>query len=161
MKKRSRASQIIPAVMVAAATAIPAVTAAEILTHAGPPTSLAAGPRQSLGSTGGSAGRTPASSGPVPTVASSGGQPGTSQAGTTAPAAPQSYVGAAEQNRFGTVQATLVVTGNRITDVIITAPQDNPRSAYINSVAVPILRSETLQVQSANVDAVSGATYKL
>jgi len=69
------------------------------------------------------------------------------------------YTGAAEQNQYGTVQATLVVTGNTITNVIISAPQDNPRSASINSYAVPILVSETLRARSANIDAVSGATY--
>jgi len=52
-----------------------------------------------------------------------------------------------------------MVTGNKITNVIIAAPRDNPRSAYINSYAVPILVSETLQARSANIDAVSGATY--
>ena len=37
-------------------------------------------------------------------------------------------------------------------------PQERRRSAYINSQAVPILQSEAIQAQSANVNIVSGAT---
>jgi uncharacterized protein with FMN-binding domain len=57
------------------------------------------------------------------------------------------------------VQATITVTGKKITNVSITAPEDNPRSAGINQQAVPLLQSETLQAQSANVNLVSGATF--
>jgi uncharacterized protein with FMN-binding domain len=42
--------------------------------------------------------------------------------------------------------------------VSITAPENDPRSATINVQAVPLLRTETLQAQSANVDLISGAT---
>jgi uncharacterized protein with FMN-binding domain len=160
MRTRSRAARLIPALIVAAATALPAVTAAEILTHVAPSSILVAlGPRQSSGQSAGSPPSTPASGSPTPAGASSGGGATATQAATAAAGTTRTYTGAAMQNRFGTVQATLVVTGNRITDVIITAPQDNGRSAYINSQAVPILRSETLQAQSANVNSVSGATY--
>ena len=162
MKTRSRASRLIPAMMVAAATAIPAVTAANILAHAGTSTRLVAlGPRQFSGQSAGvplstpAAGSTPAGSAGTGGTGATPATPATASAATTS----KTYVGTAEQNRFGTVQATLVVTGNKITDVIITAPQGNGRSAYINSYAVPILRSETLQAQSANINAVSGATY--
>ncbi len=196
MKKRSRAARLVPALMVAAATAIPAATAVDLLTHASPATNLVAlspstpGGLSPAGSTGSSAtatstgattagssgaggpSTTPATAsatGTTSTAASSGAgvtAASSSSAGTATPAATaatgsvsKTYVGTAEQNRYGTVQVTLVVTGNKITDVIVTAPQDNPRSASINSYAVPVLRSETLQAQSANIDAVSGATY--
>jgi uncharacterized protein with FMN-binding domain len=59
---------------------------------------------------------------------------------------------------FGLVQATLIVRSGKITNVSITAPQDNPTSQYINQQVVPMLRSETLQAQSANINAISGAT---
>jgi len=135
MKTRSKAARLIPSVMVAAATAIPAATAVGLLTHASAPTSLVAtGPTASGG-------------------LALGGSPAAAGSGS------MTYTGAAEQNQYGTVQATLVVTGNTITNVIISAPQDNPRSASINSYAVPILVSETLRARSANIDAVSGATY--
>ena len=135
MKTQSKAARLIPAMLVAAATAIPAATAVDLMTHASASTSLvAAGP---------------AASGSL----ALGGSPAAAGSGST------TYNGIAEQNQYGTVQATLVVTGNTITNVIISAPQDNPRSASINSYAVPILVSETLRAQSAQVNAVSGATY--
>ena len=40
----------------------------------------------------------------------------------------------------------------------MTEPMNDPHSQQINVWAVPILRSETLQAQSANINAVSGAT---
>ncbi|HEX6508868.1 MAG TPA: FMN-binding protein, partial [Chloroflexota bacterium] len=61
-------------------------------------------------------------------------------------------------DQYGPVQATITVTGRRITNVSISAPMGDPRSADINSQAVPILQSETLQAQNANVNTVSGAT---
>jgi len=68
------------------------------------------------------------------------------------------FTGPPAQGMFGPVQARLIVRSGRITDVQISAPQDNPTSAYINQQAVPLLRSETLQAQSANINAISGAT---
>jgi uncharacterized protein with FMN-binding domain len=38
-------------------------------------------------------------------------------------------------------------------------PTDNPRDQEINSYALPRLRTEALQAQSAEIDTVSGATY--
>lgn len=61
-------------------------------------------------------------------------------------------------DQFGQVQATITVAGAKITNVSITAPQDNPRSAFINQQAVPMLQQETLQAQSANINLISGAT---
>jgi uncharacterized protein with FMN-binding domain len=69
-----------------------------------------------------------------------------------------SYQGSVVSEQFGDVQAAVSVKGNRITDVSISAPMDNPRSASINQQAVPMLRSETLQVQSGQVTLISGAT---
>lgn len=146
MKTRSRAARLIPAMLVAAATALPAATAVDLLARAS-----AAGSPVALG---------PAASGGV----ALGGSPAaaataTPSAGAGTGGGSGTYTGTAEQNRYGTVQATLAVSGGTITNVIIAAPQDNPRSASINSYAVPILVSETLQAQSATVNAVSGATY--
>jgi uncharacterized protein with FMN-binding domain len=68
------------------------------------------------------------------------------------------YAGSIVTEQYGAVQATIVTTNGKITNVLITAPQDNPRSAGINAQAVPILKSETLQAQSASINGVSGAT---
>ena len=53
--------------------------------------------------------------------------------------------------QWGTVQVTIVVKGKRITDLRATYPSERPRSAYINKQAIPWLRSEALQAQSANI----------
>jgi uncharacterized protein with FMN-binding domain len=68
------------------------------------------------------------------------------------------FSGPVVQGFFGPVQAFLTVANGKITDVRITAPQDNPTSQFVNSQAVPLLRSETLQAQSANINGISGAT---
>ncbi len=229
MKRRSTAARLVPAIMVAAATAIPAATAADLLTHSTTPTSrVAIGsstsgtmlPSASSGSgrstrsaaakatssptpggASGSGGKATAAATASPTPGGASGSGGKATAAATASPTPggasgsggtatpvatasptpatasapsatvvpsatatastvsKTVVGTAEQNQYGTVQVTLVVTGNKVTGAIVTAPQDNPRSASINAYAVPILRSETLQAQSANIDAVSGATY--
>lgn len=69
------------------------------------------------------------------------------------------YAGSIVTEQYGAVQATIVTTNGKITNVLISAPQDNPRSAGINQQAVPILKSETLQAQSASINGVSGATF--
>ena len=70
------------------------------------------------------------------------------------------FTGSAVSNPFGNVQVQVVVAGGRITDVkVVQSPNDNPQSAYIASVAMPLLRQEVLQAQSAQIDILSGATY--
>ncbi|GAA3781155.1 FMN-binding protein [Streptomyces coacervatus] len=64
------------------------------------------------------------------------------------------------QTRWGPVQVRITVKSGKLTDVTaVTYPTDNPRDQEINSYALPRLRSEALQAQSANIDTVSGATY--
>lgn len=62
--------------------------------------------------------------------------------------------------RFGDVQVRLIESGGRITDVqALRLPFDRQRSNEISQFVEPILRSEALQAQSAQIDTVSGATY--
>lgn len=71
-----------------------------------------------------------------------------------------SFTGADVPNRFGDVQVRVVITGGRISDVqALRLPSDRAQSAYISQVAGPMLRTEALQAQSANIDIISGATY--
>ncbi|MBI1277090.1 MAG: FMN-binding protein [Anaerolineaceae bacterium] len=61
---------------------------------------------------------------------------------------------------YGNVQVEAVIQGGKITDVrFLDYPQDRRTSRYINSQAVPWLTQEAVQVQSANVDLISGATF--
>ena len=46
----------------------------------------------------------------------------------------------------------------RMTNLTATSPNHTSRSIVINQQAVPILRSEALQAQSANIQLVSGAS---
>jgi uncharacterized protein with FMN-binding domain len=62
--------------------------------------------------------------------------------------------------RYGAVQVQLVISGNKIIDVItLQVPDRERRDIEINDQAVPILRQEVLTVQSAKIDVVSGASY--
>jgi uncharacterized protein with FMN-binding domain len=75
-------------------------------------------------------------------------------------AASGTFTGTAVQTRFGTVQVAVIIQGGTISDVTtVQLSSRDGRSASINSRAVPVLRSEVLQAQSANVQNVSGATY--
>ena len=51
-----------------------------------------------------------------------------------------------------------VTMKRRITGLSATSPNHTGRSIEINSQAIPILKSEALSAQSANIDLVSGAT---
>jgi len=71
----------------------------------------------------------------------------------------KTYAGSVAQTRWGPVQVSITVSGGKITDVVVpTYPNNNGRDIEINSQALPILREETLAKQSADIDAVSGAT---
>jgi uncharacterized protein with FMN-binding domain len=68
--------------------------------------------------------------------------------------------GDAIDTRYGPVQVKVTVAGGKITDiqgVVLTG--DDPRSAQISSSAEPTLKQEALSKQSADIDAVSGATF--
>ncbi len=54
----------------------------------------------------------------------------------------------------------MTIRGGKISEVTaLKLTDDGGRSVQISREAVPILRSEVLRAQSANVDSVSGATY--
>ena len=68
------------------------------------------------------------------------------------------YKGPIVDMQWGPVQVTIIVKGKKITNVKASAPTERPRSMIINEQAVPMLRSEVLQAQSADIDEISGAT---
>ena len=70
------------------------------------------------------------------------------------------YLGTKTDAYYGNVQVRVTVQSGKIADVqFLDYPQNRSTSRYINSQATPALRSEAIQIQSAPVDAVSGATY--
>ncbi|MEV0903129.1 FMN-binding protein [Actinoplanes sp. NPDC049802] len=68
------------------------------------------------------------------------------------------YKGKAVQNQYGTIQVTIKVGDGKITSADATYPTDG-FSGTINPKAVQALSSATLEEQSADVEAVSGATF--
>lgn len=68
------------------------------------------------------------------------------------------HKGSAVKNPYGTVQVSIRVSNGKITAADATFPTSND-SATINPPAVATLKEETLQAQSAEIDAVSGATF--
>lgn len=69
------------------------------------------------------------------------------------------YTGSPGDAFYGNIQVQAVISGGRITDIqFIQYPNDRTRSIAINTLAMPNLKQEAIQAQSANVDIVSGAT---
>jgi len=69
-------------------------------------------------------------------------------------------MGDASTNPRGIVQVEIVVANQRISDIhIVQCPSDAQRSEQICTKDVPVLVSRSLAAQSANIDAVSGATF--
>ncbi|MHB8630974.1 MAG: FMN-binding protein [Candidatus Limnocylindria bacterium] len=68
--------------------------------------------------------------------------------------------GATVETLFGPVEVEVALAGGKLVDVqAVQLPFDRARSARISQYVAPILRSEAIQAQSAQVDIVSGATY--
>jgi uncharacterized protein with FMN-binding domain len=64
------------------------------------------------------------------------------------------------QTQFGPVQVQVTLANGKITNVTaLQLPSDRQRSAYISGIVGPMLQSEALAAQSAQIDLISGATY--
>jgi uncharacterized protein with FMN-binding domain len=87
--------------------------------------------------------------------------PGTATPSPSPSHAPSgTFLGSDIPNRFGDVQVRVVINNGHISDVRpVQMPFDREQSAYISQVAGPMLRTEVLQAQSAQIDIISGATY--
>jgi uncharacterized protein with FMN-binding domain len=71
-----------------------------------------------------------------------------------------SYDGQVVQTRYGPVQVAVTVGGRKLTAIrFLAVPVDRPRSQNISAQAEPLLRSEALAAQSAQINLLSGATY--
>ena len=94
-------------------------------------------------------------------------QPAAATTPTTATTAPtktasgaRTATGTAVDTQYGAAQVRVTVKGGKITDIEALQLQGNdPRSLQISSSAEPILKQEALAKQSADIDAVSGATF--
>ncbi|MEY9947628.1 FMN-binding protein [Kitasatospora sp. GAS1066B] len=79
--------------------------------------------------------------------------------GPTTAAAGGRFAGSVVDTPYGPVQVQAVLSGGRLTDVTVLQQTSGGHSSQIDSYALPQLKSEALKAQSANIDAVSGATY--
>jgi uncharacterized protein with FMN-binding domain len=68
------------------------------------------------------------------------------------------FKGSAAKNPYGTIQVSIKVAGGKITAANATYPITGD-SATINPPAIAALKQSTVKAQSADVDAVSGATF--
>lgn len=70
-----------------------------------------------------------------------------------------SYTGSRADAFYGFIQVKTTISGGKITDVtFLEHPTDERESQDINNQAMPLLKSEAIQAQGANVNGVSGAT---
>jgi len=120
----------------------------------------------------GSAGSGSAGSGSAPSTSTT--TPGGSSSGATstptttvphhatasATGAVRSAVGPVEQYGYGQLAVRVTVTGRKITDVSLASIQvAESYSASLAQQVIPMLRSEVLSAQSANINGISGASY--
>jgi len=68
------------------------------------------------------------------------------------------FKGSAAKNPYGAIQVSIKISGGKITAADATYPVTGD-SATINPPAIASLKQGTLKAQSADVDAVSGATF--
>lgn len=114
--------------------------------------------------TGTSSGSTGSSSGSSTDSSSSGSSTDSTTTDTTSSSGSGvtdgTYTGSAYSTRWGDVQVEVTISGGAITDVTALQLTDHdPRSVSISNYAAPVLRSEVLSAQTANVSMVGGATY--
>lgn len=71
----------------------------------------------------------------------------------------QTITGPAADTDWGPVQVEVTLSGGAISHVVVVEyPHENQRDIFINETALPILLTQTLDLQSAAVDMVGGAT---
>jgi uncharacterized protein with FMN-binding domain len=96
----------------------------------------------------------PTATTPAPAQTSTGG------GSTTSSGKSGTFTGDTVNTQFGPVQVKITVKAGKLTDVTpLQLTTDGGRSVQISNYAAPILRSEVLAAQSANVSSVGGATY--
>ena len=100
---------------------------------------------------------------PAPTTATrpatGASSPATATPAPTAATGPATVTGKVVSTPYGQVEVQIIVDNGKITDVQALKLPTNGNSGQISDYVKPILASEALQAQSANIDIVSGATY--
>jgi FMN-binding domain len=85
---------------------------------------------------------------------------GTNGGGTGQSAAARVITGAVANTSYGPMQVQITVAGKIITKAVaVQQTNTGAQSQQIDAMAIPQLNQETLTAQSANINAVSGASY--
>ncbi|WP_330300645.1 FMN-binding protein [Streptomyces sp. NBC_00503] len=93
-----------------------------------------------------------------PTASSSPRTPGTSAPGASTGSG--TFTGDPIDTRYGAVQVAATLSQGKITSItVLQAPDRGGRDQQISSYALPRLTEEAIGAQSAQIDAVSGASY--
>ena len=96
---------------------------------------------------------------PTATAGRSEASSGSTTTGTTTKTVSGTFTGGQANTCWGLVQVRITVAGGKITSSqAIEYPNGNGRDQQINAYALPILNAAVVKAQSANIDAVSGAT---
>lgn len=138
------------AVVTASATAAGIILLLSLKPHA--ESSAAAGSSKviSSGDSGSDSSSSSSQSSPLPSPSSSAAANGSTRTVT----------GDAIDTRFGPVQVRITLSGKKITKVdVLQYPSEGARDMEISSAALPELNQEAIAAQSAQIDAVSGATF--
>lgn len=99
-------------------------------------------------------------SAPPASPSASGGPGGAGSDGAGSGGASKTVTGDAADTMYGPVQVEITVKDGKITNAqAVEYPQESMRDEQINSYAIPDLNQEAVGASSANIDAVSGATY--
>ncbi len=70
------------------------------------------------------------------------------------------FNGTTQNAYWGNVQVAAVISGGKLTDIkVLQYPNTHSTSVYINQQALPYLKQEAVQAQSANIQIISGATF--
>jgi uncharacterized protein with FMN-binding domain len=104
-----------------------------------------------------SGGGSSASTGGSGSTGSSGSSGSSGSAGTSAQA--RTVLGSVAQTQYGPVQVRLTLSGRKITKADAVQAPKGGLSDQKTAMAVPKLNQEAVSAQSADIDAVSGATY--
>ena len=134
-------------------------TPADSAAAGGAPALVSIGPDSSVGPAPSSAPSVAAGAGETPSPTGSR-RPGATPAPTkVAVKGSGTYPGDAVQEPFGVIQVQATLANGKLTAVTVVQMPTRGRSGFISADAAPILQSEAISAQSANIDSVSGATY--
>jgi uncharacterized protein with FMN-binding domain len=135
---------------------VPAVNAVASTGGSLSTTQTGSGSNSSTGSTGTNG----SSSGSGSANASgSAGSVATPSTGSKSATGTETLTGAVVPSRYGDTQVQVTISNGKITSVTALQLPTGGRSGRISQFVEPILSSESLTTQSANIDIVSGATY--